>query len=83
MLYLTHGNILATVHQKASVNYVVEIKTYLIVGKTLIDSVKFCHDGAEFEWWSELEEAGIYAGFKQISLSAGKYLVTFRILLTE
>lgn len=49
MLYLTHGNILATVHQKASVNYVVEIKTYLIVGKTLINSVKFCHDGAEFE----------------------------------
>ena len=49
MLYLTHGNILATVHQKASVNYVVEIKTYLIVGKTLIDSVKFCHDGAELE----------------------------------
>ena len=49
MLYLTHGNILATVHQKASVNYVVEIKTYLIVGKTLINSVKFCYDGAEFE----------------------------------
>ena len=49
MLYLTHGNILATVHQKASVNYVVEIKTYLIVGKTLINSVNFCHDGAEFE----------------------------------
>ena len=49
MLYLTHGNILATVHQKASVNYVVEIKTYLIVEKTLINSVKFCYDGAEFE----------------------------------
>ena len=49
MLYLTHGNILATVHQKASVDYVVEIKIYLIVDKTLINSVKFCRDGAEFE----------------------------------
>lgn len=49
MLYLTHGNILATVHQKASVNYVVEIKTSLIVGKTLINFIKFWRDGAEFE----------------------------------
>ena len=39
----------ALLHQKASVNYVVEIKTSLIVGRTLINSVKFCRDGAEFE----------------------------------
>ena len=38
-----------TVHQKVSGNYVVEIKTSLIVGKTLINSVKFCYDGAELE----------------------------------
>ena len=43
------GNILATVHQKANGNYVIEIKTRHIVSKTLINSVKFCCDGAEFE----------------------------------
>ena len=43
------GNILATVHQKANGNYVIEIKTRHIVSKTLINSVKFCRDGAEFE----------------------------------
>ena len=37
------------VHQKASGNYVIEIKTRHIVSKTLINSVKFLHDGAEFE----------------------------------
>ena len=49
MLYLTHGNILATVHQKANGNYVIEIKIRHIARKTLINSVKFWHDGAEFE----------------------------------
>lgn len=49
MLYLVHGNILATVHQKASGNYVIEIKTRHIAGKTLINSVKFWRDRAEFE----------------------------------
>ena len=44
-----HGNILATVHQKASGNYVIEIKIWHIVSKSLINSVKFCRDGAEFE----------------------------------
>ena len=38
VLYLVHGNILATVHQKASGNYVIEIKIRLsdkrsVVGK--------------------------------------------------
>ena len=36
------GNILATVHQKANGNYVIEIKTRHIINKTLINSVKFC-----------------------------------------
>ena len=49
MLYLTHGNILATVHQKASGNYVIVTKTEHIVSKTLIDSVKFLRYRAEFE----------------------------------
>ena len=49
MLYLTHGNILATVHQKASGNYVIEIKIGHIASETLINSVKFFRDGAEFE----------------------------------
>ena len=40
---------MATVHQKASGNYVIEIKTRHIVSKTLINSVKFLRDGAEFE----------------------------------
>lgn len=40
MLYLTHGNILATVHQKANGNYVIEIKIRHIARKTLINSVK-------------------------------------------
>jgi len=43
------GNILATVHQKANGNYVIEIKIRLIVSENLINSVKFCCDGAEFE----------------------------------
>ena len=47
--YNIHGNILATVHQKANGNYVIEIKTRHIVSKTLINSVKFLYDGAEFE----------------------------------
>ena len=42
MIYLIHGNILATVHQKANGNYVIEIKTRHIINKTLINSVKFC-----------------------------------------
>ena len=46
---LSHGNILATVHQKASGNYVIEIKTRHIAGKTLIKSVKFLRCGAEIE----------------------------------
>lgn len=46
---LSHGNILATVHQKASGNYVIEIKTRHIATKTLINSVKFWRDRAEFE----------------------------------
>ena len=41
MIYLIHGNILATVHQKANGNYVIEIKTRHIASKTLINSVKF------------------------------------------
>lgn len=49
MLYLTHGNILATVHQKANGNYVIEVKTRHIAIKTLINSVKFLRCGAEFE----------------------------------
>lgn len=49
MIYLAHGNILATVHQKASGNYVIEIKTRHIVSKILINSVKFWRDRAEFE----------------------------------
>ena len=43
------GNILATVHQKDNGNYVIEIKIRHIVSKTLINSVKFLRDGAEFE----------------------------------
>ena len=43
------GNILATVHQKANGNYVIEIKIGHIVSEILINSVKFCCDGAEFE----------------------------------
>ena len=46
---ISNGNILATVHQKANGNYVIEIKTRRIVSKTLINSVKFLRDGAEFE----------------------------------
>ena len=46
---ISNGNILATVHQKANGNYVIEIKTRHIVSKTLINSVKFLRDGAEFE----------------------------------
>lgn len=49
MLYLTHGNILATVHQKANGNHVIEIKTRHIVSETLINSVKFLRGRAEFE----------------------------------
>ena len=49
MLYLTHGNILATVHQKANGNYVIEIKIGHVVSKTLINSVKFLRGRAEFE----------------------------------
>ena len=49
MIYLIQGNIPATVHQKASGNYVIEIIIELIANKTLINSVKFCRDGAEFE----------------------------------
>ena len=44
-----HGNILATVHQKANGNNVIEIKTRHIVSKTLINSVKLWHYRAEFE----------------------------------
>ena len=43
------GNILATVHQKANGNYVIEIKTRHIVSETLINFVKFRRCGAEFE----------------------------------
>ena len=43
------GNILATVHQKASGNYVIEIKIRLIASKTLMNFVKFLRDRAEFE----------------------------------
>ena len=46
---ISNGNILATVHQKANGNYVIEIKTRRIVSKILINSVKFLRDGAEFE----------------------------------
>lgn len=46
---MVNGNILATVYQKANGNYVIEIKTRHIASKTLINSVKFRHDGAEFE----------------------------------
>ena len=46
---ISNGNILATVHQKANGNYVIEIKIRLIVSEILINSVKFCYDGAEFE----------------------------------
>lgn len=46
---ISNGNILATVYQKANGNYVIEIKTRHIASKTLINSVKFRHDGAEFE----------------------------------
>ena len=48
-IYISNGNILATVHQKANGNYVIEIKTRRIVSKILINSVKFLRDGAEFE----------------------------------
>lgn len=40
---------MATVHQKASGNYVIEIKTRHIASKTLINSVRFLHYRAEFE----------------------------------
>ena len=43
------GNILATVHQKANGNYVIEIKIRLIASKTLMNSVKFLRERAEFE----------------------------------
>ena len=46
---ISNGNILATVHQKANGNYVIEIKIRLIVSENLINSVKFLRDGAEFE----------------------------------
>ena len=46
---MVNGNILATVYQKANGNYVIEIKTWHIASKSLINSVKFRHDGAEFE----------------------------------
>ena len=42
-------NILATVHQKANGNYEIEIKIRLIASKTLMNSVKFLRDRAEFE----------------------------------
>jgi hypothetical protein len=44
-----HGNILATVHQKANGNYVIEIKTRYIANETLINSVKFLRNRAESE----------------------------------
>ena len=37
----------------------------------------------EFEWWYELEKAFIYAGCKQICLSTGNDLATFRVSLTK
>ena len=40
---------MATVHQKASGNYVIEIKTRHIAIETLINSVKFLRCRAEFE----------------------------------
>jgi len=43
------GNILATVLQKASGNYVIEIKTGHTASKTLINSVRFWRGRAEFE----------------------------------
>ena len=46
---ISNGNILATVHQKANGNYVIEIKIRLIASKTLMNSVKFLRDRAEFE----------------------------------
>lgn len=55
--YLTHGNILATVHQKSNGNNVIEIKTRHIVSETLINSVKFLRDGAEFEQRTKLRKS--------------------------
>ena len=46
---ISNGNILATVHQKANGNYVIEIKIRLIVSENLMNSVKFLRDRAEFE----------------------------------
>lgn len=46
---MVNGNILATVYQKANGNYVIEIKTRHIVSETLINSVRFLRDRAEFE----------------------------------
>ena len=40
-------------------------------------------NGVEFEWWYELEKAFIYAGCKQICLSTGNDLATFRVSLTK
>ena len=37
----------------------------------------------EFEWWNGLGKAFIYEGCKQIYLSAGNDLATFRVSLTE
>lgn len=41
IVYNIHGNILATVHQKANGNNVIEIKIRHIAIETLINSVKF------------------------------------------
>ena len=54
MIYLTHGNILATVYQKASGNYVIEIKIGHVVSKTLINSVKFLRGRAEFVLYRQI-----------------------------
>lgn len=40
---------MATVHQKANGNYVIEIKIRYIASEPLINSVKFCRGGDEFE----------------------------------
>ena len=37
----------------------------------------------EFEWWNELQKPSVYTGFKQICLSVGNDLATFRVSLTE
>ncbi len=48
-MILCYNNFMATVHQKANGNNVIEIQIRHIASKTLINSVKFWLCRAEFE----------------------------------